>query len=81
VARVEAEFDHVLVHGDPAVIPFAATFPEARRIAAQLAHTGYLVPPIAAGGRVEGDTVLVSAGGGGMVGAARVRAARAARPL
>lgn len=80
-ARVEAEFDHVLVHGDPAVIPFAATFPEAHRIATRLSHTGYLVPPIPAGGRIEGDTVLVSAGGGGAVGAGLFRAALAARPL
>jgi len=79
--KVEAEFDHVLVHGDPALIPFAATFPLAGRIAGHLAHTGFLVPPIPGGARAEGDWVMVSAGGGGAVGEGLFRAALAARPL
>lgn len=80
-AQVEAEFDHVLVHGDPALVPFAATFPLADRIAARLTHTGFLVPPIVPGERTEGDMVIVSAGGGGAVGEALFRSALAARPL
>lgn len=79
--RVLADFDHVLVHGDPALLAFAATFPLADRLGPRLTHTGFLVPPIPAGGRTEGDTVIVSAGGGGAVGAGLFRAALAARSL
>ncbi len=80
-ARVEADFDHVLVHGDPGLIPFAATFPLAGRIAGRLAHTGFLVPTIPDGQRSEGDGVMVSAGGGGAVGDGLFRTALAARAL
>lgn len=79
--RVLADFDRVLVHGDPALLPFAATFPAAGRIADRLVHTGFLVPPTPAGDRVEGDVVMVSAGGGGAVGGPLFRTALAARPL
>ena len=34
--RVEHYFDHVLVHGDPALIPFDTTFPHAAQIADKL---------------------------------------------
>ena len=81
VARVRRYFDAVFVHGDPALIPFGATFPAAGQIADRVQHTGYVA---AAGGRVhsaEGkDEVLVSAGGGA-VGAPLFLAALEARPL
>ena len=42
VARVHDEFDAVLVHGDPAFIPFDAAFPAAPEIADRLHYTGYV---------------------------------------
>jgi predicted glycosyltransferase len=73
-----ARYDRVLVHTDPALIPFDLTFPYAGDLGARLVSTGYVVeagPPARAG-----DEVLISAGGG-RVGGALVAAAIAARPL
>ena len=65
VRRVEAEFDAVLVHGDPALVTLERSFPPAREISGRLLYTGYVAapgaPPETAEGRGE---VLVSAGGG-----------------
>jgi len=41
--RVENYFDHVLIHGDDALIPFDRTFPLAERIRNKLHYTGYVV--------------------------------------
>jgi len=67
LALLEQYFDHVLVHGDPALIPFERTFRHAGRIAERLHYTGYIVD----GGRAQGrdarageGEVIVSAGGG-----------------
>jgi predicted glycosyltransferase len=71
VRRVRADFDFVLVHGDPAFIPLEASFPPASLIADRLIYTGYI------GGAAETDSVdeaagtdevLVSAGGGAVGG-------------
>ena len=82
-ALVERHFDAVLVHGDPAIAPFSASFPAADRIAGRLRYTGYVVeprmPPEAPGPVPEGE-VLLSAGGGA-VGRPFVEAALAARPI
>jgi predicted glycosyltransferase len=66
VARVRAQFDAVLVHGDPDFIPFAASFPAAPEIADRLAYTGYVGDPAEPQGSRsgEGSEVIVSAGGG-----------------
>lgn len=76
-------YDLVLVHGDPAVIPFDRTFPMADRIEDRLIYTGYIAPPDdapeAPPGEGEGE-VIVSVGGGA-VGEGLLRAAIAARPL
>ena len=60
-------FDHVLVHGDPEVISFFQTLPQAERIAERIHHTGYVVDNAGSRG-VPGDDgwdeVVVSAGGG-----------------
>jgi predicted glycosyltransferase len=75
---VLTHYDRVLVHTDPALIPFELTFPYAGDLGARLLNTGYVVeagPPACAG-----EEVLVSAGGG-RVGSALVAAALAARPL
>jgi predicted glycosyltransferase len=75
-------FDLVLVHGDPRLIAFGATFAAADRIADRLRYTGYVVsdaPPAVAVTATDGE-ILVSAGGGA-VGGPLLRAAIAARPL
>jgi predicted glycosyltransferase len=74
-------FDAVLVHGDPKLIPFGATFTAAAEIADLIRYTGYVAaetvePPSSAGQ----EEVLVSAGGGA-VGAPLFLAALHARPM
>jgi len=76
--RVRHDFDAVMVHGDPALIPFEASFPLASEIANRLIYTGYvheaqlppdlrfaaiLPPPLPGEGQAPGE-VVVSAGGG-----------------
>ncbi|MCW2235502.1 glycosyltransferase family protein [Azospirillum canadense] len=82
VSTVERLFDRVLVHGDPALIPFEATFPAAGRIADRIRYTGYVAAPLSpdvesADGKGE---VIVSVGGGA-VGLPLLRAALGARAL
>jgi predicted glycosyltransferase len=80
---LERHFDHVLVHGDPALIPFERTFRHAQRIAARLHYTGYIVErsePTRAQARAGEGEVLVSAGGGA-VGRRLLETAIRARPL
>ena len=79
--RVETYFDHVLVHGDPGLIPFETTFPHAAQIAGKLHYTGYVVDRTGQRGGPGSpgwDEVLVSAGGGAM-GDALMRSAIQAR--
>ena len=83
VAMVQRYFDLVLVHGDPALIPFERTFPLAHAIADRLRYTGYVVdpPPQDAVARGLGrDEVIVSAGGGALS-EPLLSAAIAARPF
>ncbi|KAA5605729.1 glycosyltransferase [Roseospira marina] len=76
-----ARFDLILVHGDPTLIPFGATFPLVDELRPPLVHTGYVVEPAGAADGTDGtDEILVSAGGGAM-GAALMAAAVAAPPL
>ncbi len=74
--------DRVLVHGDPALIPFDATFPAAERIRDRIVYTGYVAapPPAVADGGDGTDEVVVSVGGGA-VGVPLLRAALGARAL
>jgi predicted glycosyltransferase len=84
VATLRRYFDAVLVHGDPALIPFDATFPAAAEIADIIRYTGYVAAPAVAAAPSGGeDEVLVSVGGGA-VGAPLLLAAlqaRASTPL
>lgn len=71
VRRVRADFDTVLVHGDPAFLPLEASFPLTSEIADRIIYTGY----IGVGADAElsdeaagRDEVLVSAGGGAVGG-------------
>ncbi len=73
-----ARYDRVLVHTDPALIPFGLTFPFADALGSRLVSTGYVVEP---GPEASpGDELLVSAGGG-RVGQKLLAAAIAAHPL
>ena len=76
VAEVNAWFDYVLVHADPAVATLAETFPLAGRLEGKVFHSGYLYAGNGDGcgdgdvdGGVDGGVdgrgqVIVSAGGG-----------------
>jgi predicted glycosyltransferase len=78
---VRRHFDAVLVHGDPKLIEFGATFAAADRIADRLRYTGYVVSETQSVTHpVLNGEILVSAGGGA-VGGPLLRAALAARPL
>jgi predicted glycosyltransferase len=58
-------FETILVHGDPAVVPFAASFPFTADLGDRLVETGFIVPPIRLPASAIGlGEVLVSAGGG-----------------
>lgn len=81
VEQVRRDFDAVLVHGDPALVPFEASFPAAPQIAERLIYTGYVAPAPpapASDAPAGGDQVIVSAGGGA-AGFSLLRAALAAR--
>lgn len=74
-------FDDVLVHGDPAFIPFSRTFPEHARLADRTHHTGYVIDGLPGPGQISDvgrGEVIVSAGGGA-VGAPLMAAALDAR--
>lgn len=82
LALFDAWFDHVLVHGDPRLIPFGVTFGPADALGARLHHTGYVVDRPAPHQLTQADDapeVLVSAGGGA-VGRRLLEVAIAARP-
>ncbi|NKB20321.1 MAG: glycosyl transferase [Alphaproteobacteria bacterium] len=70
VAIVERYYDHVLVHGDPNLVPFEKTFPLADQIADHLSYTGYIVDPppsaVVGGDSAGANEVIVSAGGGAL---------------
>lgn len=85
VTLAETWFDQVLVHGDPQVIPFDASFRQAAKIGPKLAYTGYVVDSDdldeTAKGRQSGRGEVVVSVGGGAVGEPLLRMALAARPL
>ncbi len=79
-------FDHVLVHGDPALLPFGQTFAHVQSLGRRLHYTGYVVDPAVTRdaatntGGCGTNEVLVSAGGGA-VGRALLETAIRARSL
>jgi len=77
---VNRYFDRVFVHGDPAVVPLDATFPETDRIRDRVAYTGYVAEQAGGGsqGSVGAGEIIVSTGGGA-VGENLMRTALAAR--
>ncbi len=72
-------YDGVLVHGDPRLVPFEASFPAVKRLRVPLFHTGYVVGPPPPERPAARRGVVVSAGGGA-VGARLLEVAVAARP-
>jgi predicted glycosyltransferase len=77
----ERYFDDVLVHGDPAFIPFSRTFPRHAHLAERTHHTGYVIDGLPGPGEISDagrGEVIVSAGGGA-VGAPLMTAALDAR--
>jgi predicted glycosyltransferase len=83
VQAAETWFDAILVHGDPGLIPFDATFPQAERLAGRLHYTGYVVDQACSavrdGGPGTGEVVVST--GGGAVSEHLLAAAIGARPL
>lgn len=81
VADIDAWFDYVLVHADPAVAKLEETFSCAGELRGKIFYTGYVhesaVRPAAPS---QHGAVVVSAGGGA-VGFALLQTAVAARPL
>ena len=74
-------YDLILVHGDPNLISFAQTFPQATALGHRLHHTGYIVEQSEdLGDIVRGGDVLISVGGGA-VGVQLVETALAARSI
>jgi predicted glycosyltransferase len=80
VETIQRSIDHVLVHGDPAVIRLDSTFPGAARIGDKIVYTGYVAAPVPPPARGDRRSVLVSVGGGA-VGAELLRAACGARAM
>lgn len=76
----ERYFDRLLVHADPRIARFEASFAKAARLAGRLFYTGYVVDEKPGAGDAGTDEVLVSAGGGA-VGRRLLETAIAARPL
>ena len=81
VERVCRDFDRVLVHGDPSLVPFDASFPAAPQIADRLVYTGYVAPPddVPVGDDEAGANEVIVSAGGGAAGYALLQAALAAR--
>lgn len=65
-----ARFDGVLVHGDPALVPFEQSFGATDRIRSKLVYTGYIggTAPTKAPPPGEGDNEIIVSAGGGAVG-------------
>lgn len=78
-ALIAAHYHRVLVHGDPRIVAFSESFPEADSIADRLSYTGYVAP---ARRKQDGPRreIVVSAGSGA-VGESLIRLALDARPL
>ena len=85
VAFARTWLDHVLVHGDPKLLPIDLSFPEMAEIADKLTYTGYVVEtdelaPTTSDTLIGDGEVIVSVGGGA-VGLPLLRMAMEAKPL
>ena len=79
----ESHFDQVLVHGDPALVPFDKTFRHTGQLGNRLHYTGYAVEPVAVskGPEMQGHQEVLVSVGGGAVGHRLLRTALQARPI
>lgn len=67
--RVRADFDAVLVHGDPSLVRLDESFPPAAQLGERLIYTGYVAASDQTAEAAAGaGEVLVSAGGGAVGG-------------
>jgi len=85
VALAAGSFDGILVHGDPALLPIEASFPEIETLRSKITYTGYVVedvPEVHPRARSPiGEGEVVVSVGGGAVGLPLLRVAIEARPL
>lgn len=85
VAFARTWLDHVLVHGDPKLLPIDLSFPEMAEIADKLTYTGYVVETYALAPTTSnapiGDREVIVSVGGGAVGLPLLRMAMEAKPL
>lgn len=72
--RLRRWYDGVLVHGDPSVIGFGATWPKAAAFGEMIRYTGYVAEPPPAPMEEARGEVLVAVGGG-MIGRGLLEAA------
>jgi predicted glycosyltransferase len=79
----ERYLDLVLIHGDPKLVPFEATFLEAERIKERLRYTGYVVPEFDGprGPSAPGHGEVIVSTGSGAVGPPLLQAVIDARRL
>ncbi|WP_281291997.1 glycosyltransferase family protein, partial [Rhabdaerophilum calidifontis] len=80
LARLARDYDAVLVHGDPAVLPLGASWPVTPALERRLCMVGYLHGGLMAEAEGPRAGILVSGGGSG-AGLALYRHALAAAPL
>lgn len=78
--RIDAYYDHVLVHGDARIADLETSFGAAAQIAGKLFYSGYVCAGPAAPAGAAADEVLVSAGSSD-TGYAILETALAAKPL
>ena len=86
LAYFDQYFDHLLVHGDPALLAFDQTFAHVSALGQRLHYTGYVVDPSVAadadrGGERHGHDEVVVSAGGGAVGRSLLEVAIHARAL
>ena len=77
----ETYYDMVLVHGDPAAVPFEASFPLAKRIASKIHYTGYVAETGSEPAPEEDRHEIVVSAGGGTDARSLIDTALAARAL
>ncbi|MGH6924074.1 MAG: glycosyltransferase family protein [Propylenella sp.] len=81
VETLRRYFDAVLVHGDPALIPFERTFTAADQISDLIRYTGYVCAAGRATEKSDADDEVIVSAGGGAVGGPLLFAAMTARPM
>ena len=82
VTRASAWYDRLLVHGDPALIELAASYPATHDLADRIIYTGYIGAepgPAAPDGDGDGDGDVIVSAGGAAVGLRLFETAAAAR--